>query len=111
MNNSNVTENNSVPDPTSDEHMQLYLEQQKKEKEVRETLTKEWTERLVGKKYVEHKEGDEAILDEHAFSEASLRKPFRILKGKNVAMTMDYCTDRLNVRLDDNGVCTEVFFV
>ncbi|KAJ2657558.1 hypothetical protein IWW48_004470 [Coemansia sp. RSA 1200] len=101
-------------DPTSDEQMKLYMEQQKAEEEGRASLTEEWTERLVGKKYIEPKEGEEApaiALDEgSSFSNASLRKPYRVLKGEHAMMTMDYCATRLNVRVDDEGLCTGVFF-
>ncbi|KAJ2402968.1 hypothetical protein GGI23_000333 [Coemansia sp. RSA 2559] len=116
-NNSNDTGSDAAPapgqNPTSEEQMQLYLERERKEKEMRETLTKEWAERLVGKRYVEHhNEGDgESVLDENSFNEASLREPFRVLKGEHAMMTMDYRPDRLNVQLDNDGVCTGVFFV
>ncbi|KAJ2823627.1 hypothetical protein GGI24_003636 [Coemansia furcata] len=49
--------------------------------------------------------------DDHFFSLASLPTNRRILYGPNAPMTMDYRPDRLNVVLDKNGVCTEVFFV
>ncbi|KAJ2523137.1 hypothetical protein GGI11_000079 [Coemansia sp. RSA 2049] len=110
-------------DPTSDERMKLYLEQQKAEEAERARLTEEWTERLVGKRYIEPKEGEEApaaaeaeaeaeaVLDEgSSFSNASLRKPYRVLKGERAVMTLDYCAARLNVRVDDEGRCTGVFF-
>ncbi|KAJ2558224.1 hypothetical protein EV175_000889 [Coemansia sp. RSA 1933] len=97
-NNSNI----GVEDPGAEERMQQYLERERKEKEMRETLTKEWTERLVGKKYVES-EGSESVLDDGMFNEASLRQPYRILKGEHAVMTMDYRPDRLNVQLDNEG--------
>ncbi|KAJ2871591.1 hypothetical protein GGH93_004704 [Coemansia aciculifera] len=49
--------------------------------------------------------------DDRFFSLASLPANRRILYGQNAPMTMDYHPDRLNVVLDDNGVCIEVFFV
>ncbi|KAJ2063486.1 hypothetical protein GGI17_001702 [Coemansia sp. S146] len=49
--------------------------------------------------------------DDRFFSLASLPANRRILYGQNAPMTMDYRPDRLNVVLDDNGVCIEVFFV
>ncbi|KAJ2910795.1 hypothetical protein GGI21_000512 [Coemansia aciculifera] len=45
------------------------------------------------------------------FSQASLPANRRILHGKRAPMTMDFQPDRLNIVLDKNGVCTEVFFV
>ncbi|KAJ2069952.1 hypothetical protein GGI08_000073 [Coemansia sp. S2] len=49
--------------------------------------------------------------DDRFFSLASLPANRRILYGPNAPMTMDYRPDRLNVVLDENGVCIEVFFV
>ncbi|KAJ2739123.1 hypothetical protein H4S06_006337 [Coemansia sp. BCRC 34490] len=124
-NTSDVSPPQEELDPTSDERMKLYLEQQKAEEAERARLTEEWTERLVGKRYIEPKEGEEApapepaaaeaeaeaVLDEgSSFSNASLRKPYRVLKGERAVMTMDYCATRLNVRVDDEGLCTGVFF-
>ncbi|KAJ2746122.1 hypothetical protein GGI20_001607 [Coemansia sp. BCRC 34301] len=45
------------------------------------------------------------------FTLASLPSNRRILYGKNAPMTMDYRPDRLNVVLDENKVCIDVFFV
>ncbi|KAI9501426.1 hypothetical protein GGI25_004481 [Coemansia spiralis] len=104
--------------PSGEEQMRQYLEREKQEKETRKRLTAEWSERLVGKKHIVLEGSDEekqSMLAAHeqnnTFSDESLRKPFRILHGEQAVMTMDYRPDRLNVRLGDDGVCTEVFFV
>ncbi|KAJ1670856.1 hypothetical protein GGF44_001830 [Coemansia sp. RSA 1694] len=64
---------------------------------------------------VESEEDDESDFDggsdDRFFSLASLPANRRILYGANAPMTMDYRPDRLNVVLDDNGVCIDVFFV
>ncbi|KAJ2007603.1 hypothetical protein GGI04_000717 [Coemansia thaxteri] len=49
--------------------------------------------------------------DDLSFSVALLPANHRILRGENAPMTMDYRPDRLNVVLDDAGICTKVFFV
>ncbi|KAJ2488451.1 hypothetical protein IWW37_004802 [Coemansia sp. RSA 2050] len=51
-----------------------------------------------------------ASSDSRFFLESSLPKPYRVLKGPNAPMTMDYRPERLNVVLDINGVCTGVSF-
>ncbi|KAJ1945597.1 hypothetical protein FBU59_002261 [Linderina macrospora] len=76
----------------------------------RQEQTELWKGKLIGKKFIE----DASLISsigEKEFTEEQLPKSRRILKGENVAMTMDFRPDRINVRLDDNGVCVDVFFV
>lgn len=78
----------------------------------RESLKKEWEGKLLGKKLVDKDEmKPEQTLEPEHFLTQDLHTPNRILKGDNVAMTMDYRPNRLNVKLNDDNVITEVFFV
>ncbi|KAJ2457898.1 hypothetical protein GGF42_002404 [Coemansia sp. RSA 2424] len=72
-------------------------------------------ESVADKSSIVESEEDESDFDggsdDRFFSLASLPANRRILYGANAPMTMDYRPDRLNVVLDDNGVCIDVFFV
>ncbi|KAJ1956460.1 hypothetical protein GGI12_005302 [Dipsacomyces acuminosporus] len=70
--------------------------------------TRLWSAKLVGKKLIK---GNQVAASDSEFSEASLPQPRRILHGEHAVMTMDFRPERINVRVDDQGICTEVFFV
>ncbi|KAJ1954697.1 hypothetical protein EC988_002293 [Linderina pennispora] len=75
--------------------------------EKRQEQTELWKGKLIGKKFIE----DESLVSsigENEFTANQLPQSRRILKGENVAMTMDFRPDRINVRLDKDGICRDV---
>ncbi|KAI8319772.1 hypothetical protein GQ54DRAFT_23666 [Martensiomyces pterosporus] len=76
--------------------------------EKQKERTELWSAKLLGKKFVE---SEVAPASDSEFSLASIPKNHRILRGENAVMTLDYRPERINIRLDSQGICTEVFFV
>jgi len=62
----------------------------------------EWEKKLVGKKIV-----SQSSEGASGFSKDELPEKHRILEPPGI-MTMDYYPDRLNVFLDDSGICTHL---
>ncbi|KAJ2722921.1 hypothetical protein GGI07_002997 [Coemansia sp. Benny D115] len=80
-----------------------WSESQKEIQERQQKLVDTWTAKLQGKRLVENQQEDSGLVDENVFTAKTLPKNSRILKGKNVAMTMDFRPDRLNVFVDEDG--------
>ncbi|RPA88255.1 hypothetical protein BJ508DRAFT_410116 [Ascobolus immersus RN42] len=66
---------------------------------------KDWSSKLVGKKY---QDGEVAAANKKdAFTKSDLPAKHRIIEP-DTFYTSDFVEDRLNVHLDDKKVCTKV---